>query len=89
MFLNDLEAAGKDATFRDGLPAFVAGGRRLFGPWQPAECPGTARRTEPFHAGTYEEEDPEVVGTGRQAVLRRCAADLLVVERAKELLPGE
>jgi hypothetical protein len=39
-------------------------------------------------AGTYAEEHPEVVGTGRPADLRRFAADLLGSERA-ELLVGE
>jgi hypothetical protein len=53
-FLNYLETAAEDSTFQAGPPAFVAEVKRLFGPRQPAECPGAARQTEPFDAGTYE-----------------------------------
>jgi hypothetical protein len=88
-FLNFLEVAEKDSTFQAELPAFVAEIKHLFEPWQLAECLETARQTEPFDAGMYEYEDSEVVETERRADLRRCASDLLVVERAKELLLGE
>src|SRR5262245_32434353 len=70
-FLNHLEAAEQGSTFQAALPAVVAVVKRLFGPWQPAECLETAGHPEPFDAGTYEEVGPEVVGTGRQADLRR------------------
>src|SRR5260370_3932887 len=82
------EAAEKDSTFRAELPAFVAEIKRLFEPWQLAECLENARLTEPFDPGIYEDDDPEDIEMERKADLRRCAADLLVVERAKELLLG-
>jgi len=88
-FLNYLEAAEKDSAFQAELPAFVAEIKRTFEPWQLAECLGKARQTEPFDPGSYEDDDPEAIEMERKADLRRCAADLLVVERAKELLLGE
>src|SRR5580693_8999740 len=88
-FLNYLEAAEKDSTFQAELPAFVAEIKRLFEPWQIAECLEKARQTEPFDPGIYEDDDPEDIEMEREADLRRCAADLLVVERAKEWLLGE
>ncbi len=88
-FLNYLEAADKDPTFLAEVPAFVAEIKRIFEPWQLAECLETARQTEPFDPGIYEDADPEDIEMERQADLRRSAADLLVVERAKAWLLGE
>ena len=87
-FLNYLEAAERDATFQAEVPAFVAEIKRIFEPWQLAECLEKARQAEPFDSGIYEDADPEDIEMERKADLRRCAADLLVVERAKELLLG-
>ena len=87
-FLNFLEAAEKDPAFQAELPAFLAEIKRLFEPWQLAECLEKARLTEPFDPSIYGGADPEDIEVERQADLRRCAADLLVVERAKELLLG-
>jgi hypothetical protein len=88
-FLNFLEAAEKDTTFEAELPAFVAEIKRLFEPWQLAECLEKARQTEPFDPSIYEDDDPEDIEMERKADLCHCAADLLVVERAKEWLLGE
>jgi hypothetical protein len=88
-FLNFLQAAESEATFRAELPAFVAEVRTIFEPWQLAEYLEIARQTEPFDAGLDEGEDAETVEMERQADIRRCSADLLLVERAKELLLGE
>jgi hypothetical protein len=88
-FLDFLEAAEKDSTFRAEVPAFVAEISSIFEPWQLAECLEKTRRTEPFDPSIYEDDDPEDIEMERKADLRRCAADLLVVERAKELLLGE
>jgi hypothetical protein len=88
-FLNYLEAAEKDSTFQAEVPAFVAEIKRIFEPWQLAECLEKARQTEPFDPSIYEDADPEDIEMERKADLRRCAADLLVVEQAKELLLGE
>ena len=52
-FLNFLEAAEKDPAFQAELPAFLAEIKRLFEPWQLAECLETARQTEPFDPGIY------------------------------------
>ena len=55
-----------------------------------AEYLEKARRTEPFDPSLYDEDDedydPEFIEMGRQDDLRRCAADMLLVERAKEWL---
>ena len=87
-FLNFLEAAEQDATFQAEIPAFVAEIKRIFEPWQIAECLEQARQTERFDASIYEGDDPEDIEMERQDDLRRCAADLLLVERAKALLLG-
>ena len=88
-FLNYLEAAEKDSTFQAELPAFVAEIKRIFEPWQLAEYLEKAQQTEPFDPSIYEDEDPEDIEMERQADLRRSAADLLLVERAKAWLLGE
>ena len=88
-FLNFLETAEKDTTFQAELPAFVAEIKRLFEPWQLAECLEKARQTEPFDPGIYEDDDPEDIEMERKADLRRCATDLMLVERAKAWLLGE
>src|SRR3984957_10103916 len=88
-FLNYLEAAEKDSTCQAELPAFVAEIKSIFEPWQLAECLEKARQTEPFDPSIYEDDDPEDIEMERKADLLRCAPDLLVVERAKELLLGE
>ena len=88
-FLNFLEAAEKDSTFQAEVPAFVAEIQRIFEPWQLAECLEKARQTEPFDPSIYEDDDPEDIEMERKADLRRCAADLLVVERAKAWLLGD
>ena len=88
-FLNYLEAADDDSTFRAEIPAFVAEIKRIFEPWQLAEYLQTARQTERFDPSVYEDSDAEEIETERKEDLRRCAADLLLVERAKEWLLEE
>ena len=88
-FLNFLEAAETDADFRAEIPAFVAEIKTIFEPWQLAEYLETARQTEPFDPDLYEDEDDEFIEMERQDDLRRSAADLLLVERAKEWLLGD
>jgi hypothetical protein len=83
-FINFLEAADNDANFRAELSAFAAEIKTIFEPYQLAEYLETARQTDAFDSTLYdEEEDAELE---READLRRCAADLLLVERAKEWL---
>jgi hypothetical protein len=88
-FLNFLEATENDSTFQAELPAFVAEIKRIFEPWQLAECLEKARLTEPFDHSIYEDDTPEDIEMDRKADLRRCAADLLLVEQAKAWLLGE
>ena len=87
-FLNFLEAAETHPEFRAEILAFVAEIQTIFEPWQLAEYLEVARQAGPFDPGLYDEEDPEVVEMERQADLRRCASDLLLVERAKGWLLG-
>jgi len=88
-FLNFLEAAEDDAEFRAEIPAFVAKIKTIFKRWQLAEFLETARETEPFDPSVYEDEEPEVIEMERKSELHRSAADLLLVERAKEWLLEE
>jgi hypothetical protein len=86
-FLNFLEAADDHPEWRAELPAFVAEIKTIFERWQLAEYLEAARQTEPFDPSIYDEDDD--IELERQLELRRSAADLLLVERAKEWLLGE
>jgi len=86
-FINFLEAADEDVGFRADLPAFVAAIKNLFEPWQLAEYLETARRTEPFDPSLY--DDAEEIEIERQLELRKSAAELLLVERARAWLLRE
>src|SRR4051812_245388 len=82
-FLHFLEVAETNAEFWAAIPAFVTEIRTIFEPWQLAEYMETARQTEPFDPGLYDEdEDPEIVEMERQEDIRRSARDLLLVEQA-------
>jgi hypothetical protein len=87
-FINFLEAADDDADFRSEIPDFVAEIKTIFERWQLAEYLEKARQTEPFDASVYDvAEEAEME---RQSELRRSAAELLLVERAREwLFEGE
>ena len=69
--------------------AFVAEIKSIFEPWQLAEFLENARQTEPFDSEDYEDEDAEDIEIERQTDIRRCAADMLLVEQAREWLVGE
>ena len=86
-FINFLEAAEVDGAFREEIPAFVAEIKTIFEPWQLAEYLEIARQTEPFDPEDY--DDAEEVEMERQLELRKSAAELLLVERAREWLLGE
>ena len=88
-FLDYLQAAERLPDYRAELPAFVAEIKTIFEPWQLEECLATARQTEPFDPDMYEDEDPEYIEMERQDDLRESAADLLLVERAREWLLGD
>jgi hypothetical protein len=83
-FIDFLEAADDDAEVRAELPAFVAEIKTIFERWQLAEYLEKARQTEPFDPTIY--DDPEDAEMERKSELRRSAAELLMVERAKEWL---
>lgn len=88
-FINFLEAADDDAEFRAEIPAFVAEIKTIFEQWQLAQYLETARETEPFDPALFDgddELDAEEVEEMRKDDIRRCAANLLLVERAKEWL---
>ena len=87
-FINFLEASDDHPDLRAELPAFAAEIKTIFEPYQLAEYLETARQTEPFDPTLYddEEEDAEME---QEDDIRRCAADLLLVERAKGWLLEE
>lgn len=86
-FLNFLEVADDDPSFRGEIPMFVAEIKSLFERWQLIEYLEKARQTEPFDPDDY--DDAEEAEMERQSDLRRSAADLLLVERAREWLLEE
>jgi hypothetical protein len=59
-FLNFLEAAESDASFRAEIPSFVAEVKTIFELWQLAEYLETARQTEPFDPDDYEDEESDL-----------------------------
>jgi hypothetical protein len=91
-FLDYLEAAERLHDFRAEIPAFVAEIKTIFEPWQLAEFLKTARQTEPFDPSIYDDDedmDAEDVEMERRSDLRRCAANLLLVEQARAWLLEE
>jgi hypothetical protein len=91
-FLNYLEAAEHEPTFRAVVSAFAAEIKRMFKPWQLADYLQKARQTEPFDPILHDDDDhadPEDIEIERKEDLSRCACDLLVVEHAKEWLLDE
>jgi hypothetical protein len=94
-FLNFLEAAETNGDFRAEIPAFVARIKEIFERWQLAQYLQTARQTEPFDPALFKprqhpilgeaktEFDAEEIEDMRKDDIRRCARDLLLVERAR------
>lgn len=88
-FLNFLEAAEADADFRAEVPAFVAEIKSIFEHWQLSAYLETAQETEPFDPVLFDgddETDADEVEEMRKNDIRRCARELLLVERAREWL---
>ena len=83
-FIHFLDAAETDADFRAEIPAFVAEIKTIFERWQLAEYLERARQSEPFDPTVYDDEE-----TAEMLDIRQSAAELLLVERAKEWLLGE
>jgi hypothetical protein len=91
-FLNFLEAAETDASFRSEIPEFVAGIKGIFERWQLAQYVETALQTEPFDPALFEDDEetePEEVEDMRKDDIRRCTRNLLLMERAREWLLEE
>ena len=100
-FVNFLEAAETDPSFRDEIPAFVAEIKTIFERWQLAQYLETALQAEPFDPSLFEpmsspllgdeeiEFDADEVEDMRKDDIRRCTRDLLLVERAREWLLEE
>ena len=86
-FINFLEAAETDTSFRGEIPEFVAEIKRIFERWKLAEFLETARQTERFDPTVY--DDPEDAEMERQFELSKSANELLLVERAREWLLEE
>ena len=86
-FIKFLEAAEGSPELQAQIPDFVAEIKTIFERWQLAEYLEKARQTEPFDASVY--DDAEEAEMERQSELRRSAAELLLVERAREWLLGE
>ena len=88
-FINFLDAAETDEKFRVEIPGFVAEIKSIFEPWQLAQCLESVRERAPFDPADYEDDDsfdPEDIEIERKSDIRQCAAELLLVERAKEWL---
>lgn len=88
-FLNFLEAAEADADFRAEVPAFVAEIKSIFEHWQLSAYLETAREMEPFDPALFDDDDEtdaDEVEEMRKDDIRRCARELLLVERAREWL---
>jgi len=86
-FIDFLEAAEANAECRAEIPAFVAKIKTIFERWQLAECLEKARVTEPFDPEDY--DDAETVEMEQQLELHRSAAELLLVEKARDWLLEE
>ena len=86
-FINFLDAAETNADFRAEIPAFVAEIKTIFERWQLAEYLERARQSEPFDPTVYDDE--ETADLENKLNIRQGAAELLLVELAKEWLLGE
>jgi len=85
-FLNFLEAADGRFGVPGGTACLCCQDQDDFRAVATGRVLGEARQTEPFDPSVYEDEGPEVIEMERKSELRRSAADLLLVERAKEWL---
>ena len=100
-FINFLEAAEEDADFRAEIPAFVEEIKTIFEKWQLADYLDRARQSAPFDPSLFEPQSSYLLGDEkieygdeeieemRQEDIRHSAADLLLVDRAREWLLEE
>jgi hypothetical protein len=88
-FLNFLEAADDEPSFRAEIPAFVSEIKSIFERWQLAAYLEVAKQSEPFDPSLFDEDDEtdaEDVEDMRKNDIRQCTRDLLLIERAREWL---
>ncbi len=86
-FLNFLELAETDRTWRQAIPTFVAEIKALFEPWQLAEFLDTPRRLGALgHASTEEGHRMLREALDESEKAREDARNLMLLEWAKELL---
>ena len=97
-FINFIEAADDHQAFRAEIPSFVAEIKSMFERWQLAQYLETALESQPFDRNLFKprrhpllgeeqiEFDAEEVEEIRNADIRRCTRDLLLVEHATEWL---
>ena len=86
-FLNYLESAEKDSTWRHAIPEFVAEIKSIFEPWQLAEFLDTPRRLGALgHASTEEGHRMLREAQSESEKAREDARKMLLLEWAKELL---
>lgn len=92
-FLSYLDAAETNADFRAEIPSFVAEIKKIFEPWQIAECLDKAGWTEPFDPSLYDEDDedydPKEIEMESKENIRRVAREMVLIERAREWLLGD
>jgi hypothetical protein len=88
-FLNFLEAAENEPSFRTEIPAFVGEIKSIFERWQLATYLEVAKQSEPFDPRLFdddEETSAEEVEDMRKNDIRQCTRDLLLIEQAREWL---
>jgi hypothetical protein len=97
-FINFLEAADDQASFRAEIPAFVTEIKQIFERWQLAAYLEVAKEPEPFNPRLFvpefhpllgEEEiefNAEEIKEMRTDDISQCTRDLLLIERAREWL---
>src|SRR5438105_3488767 len=86
-FLNFLEVAEKEGTWRQAIPVFVAEIRTLFEPWQIADYLHTPRRLGALgHVASEETHGLFRAELDESEQLQEDARNLTLLEWAKELL---
>ncbi len=85
-FVNFLDAAQVSPVWAVEIPDFVAEIKTLFETWQLKQCLETALERPPIQETDFVGMDAEEIESERQADIRRCSAELLLIERAKEWL---
>ena len=89
-FLNFLEAAEHDPEWRAEIPAFVAGIKNLFEPWQLSEFLDTPRRLGALGHTTDDEGHAAFRSQMDESDnLREDTRNLMLLESARELLMDE